>query len=116
MQVQDFIWPFFLTLVTLVSSQSSIDTPHSADLHGSGGLKPQFPLGPLPVPIPAPGFGGQSDSATAKLVGRTSTLVRCGPNFGTCAEGFCCSPHGKSEMGDSVSVITAHEFTGFCGK
>jgi hypothetical protein len=46
---------------------------------------------PEPAPAPVPAHG--------QLQGRANTDGQCGPGFGSCAAGYCCSPEGWCGLG-----------------
>ncbi|EEP79804.1 hypothetical protein UREG_04650 [Uncinocarpus reesii 1704] len=50
---------------------------------------PKFPSHRLPAPMPPPGFSARKQSENQKRA-----YNRCGPDFGSCQEGLCCSSHG----------------------
>ncbi|PGH17104.1 hypothetical protein AJ80_04979 [Polytolypa hystricis UAMH7299] len=113
-----------LGLAITASGQDEDASASAPDAHASGLLgtqsrlfpplpfRPHLPFRsrpkrPLPIPIPRPGFGGQSVDADMDddEDGPHTSFVRCGPDFGACGEGQCCSAQGY--CGQSPSYCQA---------
>ncbi|ODH20003.1 hypothetical protein ACO22_06019 [Paracoccidioides brasiliensis] len=91
-----WMWALYLSHAILASAavHGQEDTP---DSEKSKGVIPSFPLDLPPNPMPAPGFSGRNkspDSALRKRAAAAAATERCGADFQSCDDSYCCSPSG----------------------
>ncbi|OJD16953.1 hypothetical protein AJ78_02935 [Emergomyces pasteurianus Ep9510] len=94
MRSRRWVWTLHLGLAVLTSSAALDDEEAPGYERSNGGILPKFPIALPPVYVPPPGFGGLDNMPTPRLEQRDDSQPRCGPSYGPCQDGYCCSPTG----------------------
>ncbi|KLJ10685.1 chitin deacetylase [Blastomyces silverae] len=92
MRSRRWVWALHLSLVVLASA-AALDDELACET-ANRGILPKFPIALPPAHVPPPGFGGLRNTPTPGLKKRVAPEPRCGPQYGSCEDGYCCSPSG----------------------
>ncbi|PGH09768.1 chitin deacetylase [Blastomyces parvus] len=92
MHSRRWVWALHLGVVVLASAASFDD--ELACETANRGILPKFPIALPPGHVPPPGFGGLRSATTPGLKKRQAPEQKCGPQYGSCGDGYCCSLSG----------------------
>ncbi|OAX82196.1 hypothetical protein ACJ72_03449 [Emergomyces africanus] len=94
MHSRSWVWPVHLGLAVFASATTIDDEEVPGSETSNGGFLPKFPIALPPVHVPPPGFGALDNAPASGLEQRDDSQPKCGPNYGSCQNGYCCSPSG----------------------
>lgn len=96
MHSRRWVWAlhFGLVGITFATTLDDKEAPDGETVNG--GILPDFPISLPPIHVPSPGFGGLDNTPALGLQKRDAPEPKCGPTYGPCQDGYCCSPSGMS--------------------